>query len=127
LNLSTNTLNADEELYAFTHGAVIYNATTSKPTPNSTGLGVKTLTYFYCSTNGANITLGTDERASTTPFSAGTDIFIGGSVTCDSNGFTTTTFANSGIASEALINYDVDVVANASTTLTFKFYGTYDD
>lgn len=127
LTLSTNTVDADEETYATEISLTWLNATTTRDVVRPGGLRAYTLTYFYCATNGANITLGTDERASTTPNTNGTDVFTGGSVTCDSDGFSTTTFSNATIAVEAPLAFEVDSVANATTTLFANFYGTYDD
>jgi len=74
-----------------------------------------TITQIDCSTNGANITIGADERASSTPNTVGTA--IGGNMVCDSNGFSTSSFSNATIAAGTLLNFNIVSAANATTTL----------
>lgn len=76
-----------------------------------------TITQIDCSTNGANATIGADERASSTPDTSGTDVFNNGSMVCDSNGNTTSTFANATMAANAVLNFDLDTLANSTTTV----------
>ena len=100
-------------------GFNIYNATTTPTATTTTQMPfylAMTITQITCSTNGASITIGADERASSTPDTYGTDIF-GGSLVCDSNGATTSTFSNATIATDALLNFSLVSVPNSTTTL----------
>ena len=126
LTLNTNDLVADVELYTDDISINVINATT---TINAQKLFFNpiTITQIACSTNGANITIGSDERASSTPNSAGTDVFNGGSLVCTSTGAATTTFANATIAGNALLHFDIDAAANSTTTLRVYTNYTQDD
>lgn len=88
----------------------------------------QTAQEFVCSTEGTSIIFGADERASSTPNTHGTNVFLGnGTVTCDSDGFSTTTFANAGIAAQSLFTaYASSTIGNSTTTLHWDFRTTYD-
>jgi len=104
----------------------IVNATTTSAVAQKKFYQAATITDISCSTNGANITIGADERTSTTPDSAGTDVFNGGSLVCDSNENSTSTFANATIAANALLNFDLDTLSNSTTTLRIHIKYTLD-
>src|SRR3990167_1463842 len=100
------------------------NFNISVPSASTTDSGVaqklfpsiSTITEIRCSAL-ANITIGADKRSSSTPATAGTDIFNGGSLVCDSDGNSTTTFANAGMAAGDVFNLDIDAITNTTTTL----------
>ena len=101
-------------------GFNVSNATTSASattTIQKQFLKAVTITQIDCSTNGANATIGADERASSTPDTLGTDVFNGGTLVCDSNGNSTSTFANATIAAGAVLNFDLDALANSTTSI----------
>lgn len=128
LTLSTNQLDADAELFTDDFSFNVLNSTTT-----ITGDVQKmfflpiTITEVQCSSDGSNITIGLDERASTTPDNAGVDVFNNGNMICSSNGNATSTFANASIAAGALISMDIDSVANSTTTLRVHVKFTKDD
>ncbi len=102
--------------------STVYNGTMQK-----TFFLASTITQITCSTNGADITIGSDERASSTPDTGGTDVFTGGSMVCDSDGNSTTTFANASIAAGTIHNVEIDTTANGTTTLRYAIKTTLDD
>ncbi len=118
LTMSGDSVEADAELFTKDLSISFINATTTtNGSIQKQSFQAITITEITCSTNGANITIGLDERASSTPQTAGTDIFNGGSMICVSGQIATSTFANATIAAGALISLDVDSVANATSTL----------
>lgn len=101
-------------------GFTIINATstvTASTTPQKLFYQAMTISQIDCATSGANITISSDERASSTRKTAGTEVFNGGSLICGANGNSTSTFANATIAANAVLNFDLDTLANATTTL----------
>ena len=96
----------------------------SIPSASTTDSGVAQKLFPFASTileircsAAANITIGADERSSSTPATAGIDIFTGGSMVCTSGGTTTSTFANAGMAAGSIFNLDIDAITNTTTTL----------
>ena len=125
---SPDTLDVDAELFTNDFSISFINATTTQNgSIQKKSFQAITITQIDCSTNGSNITIGLDERASSTPQTAGVDIFNGGSMACVSTNTSTSTFANAGIAAGALISLDVDAAANATTTLRVHIQFTKDD
>jgi hypothetical protein len=128
LTLTGDDVAADAELYTDSFSIALINTTTTRngavqwKAPTAV-----TITQVDCSTNGATVTIGLDERALTTPDSAGTDIITGGSIACDSNNQSTASFDNAGIAAEATVSLDIDSVANATTSLRIHIEYTKDD
>ena len=128
LTMSGDSIEADTELYTDEFSIAFINATTTQNgSVQRKTFDAITITQIDCSTNGANITIGLDERASSTPQTGGTDIFNGGSMICASANTSTSTFANATIAASALISLDVDSAANATTTLRVHVKFTRDD
>jgi hypothetical protein len=100
-------------------GFNVINTTSTNFNSQKTFFKPITIVEIYCNTKGgANITIGADERASSTPGSAGTDVFSSGSMVCDADGNATSTFANSGIAAGAILNFDIDATVNSTSSLT---------
>jgi len=100
------------------NGFNVLNATTSATattTIQKQYFAAMTISQVSCSTNGASVTISMDERASSTPQTLGTDVF--GNLVCDSDGATTSTFTNATIANLAVLNTNIMVVANSTTTL----------
>jgi hypothetical protein len=124
LTLSTDTINADTELYTIDGGFDWATATTTyNPVHQRRFTSSSTLTYFECRTDGATIVIGADERASSTPQTAGTDIFTGGSFTCSGTKNSTTTFSNSNIDALNYMSFDID--SNSSSTAKLNVNFTY--
>ena len=101
-------------------GFNVFNATTTATATTTIQkqlFQAMTITQITCATNGSNITIGADERASSTPDTLGTDVFNGGSLSCTSAGNSTSTFANATIAGNAILNFDLDSIPNSTTTL----------
>jgi hypothetical protein len=73
-----------------------------------------TIVQVDCSTDTGTVTLQLDERAKTTPNSAGADVMTA-QLVCDSDNETTVDFDNAGIAAGALLNLDIDAVASSPT------------
>lgn len=124
LTISNNTIDADAELYTTDGGFDWATATTTyNPVHQRRFTSSSTLTYFECRTDGATIVIGADERASSTPQTAGTDIFTGGSFTCSGTKNSTTTFANSNISALNYMSFDID--SNSSSTAKLNVNFTY--
>ena len=101
-------------------GFNVFNATTTATattTIQKLFYTASEITQIDCSTNGADATIGADERASSTPDTLGTDVFTAGTLVCDSNGNSTSTFANATIAAGSILNFDLDATANSTTTV----------
>ena len=85
-----------------------------------------TITRISCSTDTGTATIQFDERSETTPNSSGTDVMTG-TLVCDSNMEATTSFANAGIAADAVISLDIDAVASTPTIVRIHIDYTFDD
>lgn len=127
LTLSTDTLNADAELYT----TMISIAMTNFDDTNDAEIQALapqafTITRVDCSTDTGTATIQLDERVLTTPNTGGTDIMTAVLV-CDSDNQQTSAFDNASIAVDALISLDIDAVASDPTTLRINIKGTFDD
>lgn len=85
--------------------------------------GAWTITNVSCSTNTGTVTLQFDERAPTTPNSAGTDI-LSSPIACDADSETTSSFDNAGISDGNIISMDVDSVAGTPGVVRVHIKGT---
>lgn len=107
--------------YAFN----VYNASTTQNGVSSTiqklFIKASTLVQVDCSTDGASVTLVSDVRVSSTPQTYGTQTFNGTGIVCTSAGATTSTFSNAAIAANTVLNFGINVVPNATTTLRVNF------
>lgn len=125
---SPDTLDADAELYSFFPEFVVASSTMSTSTAvvsYKVGTAI-TLTEVSGWCHGGTTTIMMDERAATTPKTAGTDILSSGLAIGDYA--VTTSFANAGIASGAYINLDIDGYFTSSPTKCFiSIKGTLDD
>lgn len=65
-----------------------------------------TITRISCSTNVNTATIQFDERGEATPNTAGTDV-MSGTLACDTDDQSTTSFANAGIAADAPLNLQI--------------------
>jgi len=74
-----------------------------------------TISQIDCSSNGANATITADIRASSTPDTIGTS--IGGDMVCDSNGFSTTTFASASLSAFQILNFNITSLSNSTTSI----------
>jgi len=137
LSMPTSTISQDgflkgTDFTKFNTRDIAFNVVNATSTPTATTTIQRifyqaiTITDISCSTNGANITIGADERTASTPDTLGTDVFNGGTLVCDSNENSTSTFANATIGANALLNFDLDSLANSTTTLRVGIKYTLD-
>jgi hypothetical protein len=128
---TAGTLDADYELYSGSFSFDISRATTTQNYgQNQHALPfAATITEIECfaaTTTNSNFTFQIDERASTTPNTAGTDIMLG-SLTCASTTNSTTSFANASIGAKAKMNLDIDSVSVTPLYGRITVYFTKDD
>ena len=128
LTLSGDSVEADAELYSFFPEFVVASSTMSTSTAvvsYKVGTAV-TLTEVSGWCQGGTTTIMVDERAATTPKTAGTDILSSGLAIGDYA--VTTSFANASIAAGAWINLDIDGYFTSSKKKCFiSIKGTLDD
>jgi len=128
LTLTGDDILADAELYTEGHGFTFLNATTTlNPFHQVRFPNDSTLTYFDCRTDGATIVFGADERASSTPGSAGTDVITGGSMSCSPTLNSTTSFANASMAQGGYLTFDADSNSSSSAVLYINYTFTKND
>ena len=121
------TIDADDELYTETKNISIINATTTQnPIAQLYFATPVTITEIICSTANNEIAIQLDERASTTPNTAGTDV-MSAAQTCDTNTEATTSFSNAAIAKDAPLSLDLDSMTAATDTLRITIKFTKDD
>lgn len=115
------------------YGKGVYGATYLNTTTTNKDVGQAlrdydvTLYRFECDTaGGGDVTVGADERASSTPTTHGTDVFSA-PITCTGTGTSTESFANAGItAYNKLMFYATSSLGNSTSTVNWKFYFTND-
>lgn len=101
-----------------TIGFNVFNATTTSTATTTVQrqfYQASTLSLVSCSTNGSNITISVEKRASSTPDTAGTSMLA--SLVCGSGGNSTSTFATSTIAENQVLTFLLTSVPNSTTTL----------
>ena len=82
-----------------------------------------TLVQLDCSTNGVDISIQGDIRASSTPNTLGTTIFSS-TLTCPSTSTSTITFSNANVSALQLLNFTMTpTIVNSTTTL--RIHGKY--
>lgn len=128
LTLSGDSIEADAELYTANFDFVISTSTIS----TTTGVIAKKLPLAFTITEvsgyckGGTTTIMIDERAATTPKTAGTDIF--NQAIAFGDYVATTTFANASIASGAYVNLDIDgYFSGTPSWCSVSIKGTKDD
>ena len=75
-----------------------------------------TIQRVSCATDTGTVTIQLDERAESTPNSAGTDVMTS-TLVCDSNNQATTTFTNATIDANDPLNLDIDAIASSPTNV----------
>jgi len=136
LTLDGTTINADAELYTDN----IFTFNLENPVTGDDGdfghPGVAvafTVTKVICNTDTGTVTINIEERVSTTPNTAGTDI-LSTDLVCDSNrqsscasGCDVNTITNAGIDAEDVLALMISAVADSPTKLRVTLIGTKDD
>ena len=136
LTLDGTTINADAELYTDN----IFTFNLENPVTGDDGdfghPGVAvafTVTKVICNTDTGTATINIEERVSTTPNTAGTDI-LSTDLVCDSNrqsscasGCDVNTITNARIDAEDVLALMISAVANSPTKLRVTLIGTKDD
>jgi hypothetical protein len=85
-----------------------------------------TLTRVACSISGTtSITIQLDERAEATPNTAGTDV-MSGTLVCDADSQTTTSFSNATIAARVPLNLQLTAANGTPTSLRVHLEYTID-
>ena len=130
LTLSGDSIEADAELYTFSFSFNYRNATTTDDAhPGQCIIAPTdlTITKVGCSQDNSTSSIQLEERALTSPYSAGTDI-LSSNLTCGTTYASTTSFSNSSITSGNRICLAVDVQNGVSTTtLIVDVSGTKND
>jgi len=130
LTLSGDSIEADAELYTFAFSFNYRQATTTDDAhPGQCIIAPTdlTITKVGCSQDNSNSSIQLEERALTSPYSAGTDI-LSSNLTCGTTYASTTSFSNSSISSGNRICLAVDVQNGVSTTtLIVDVSGTKND
>ncbi len=127
LTLSTNTVDADAELYTF-----IKNIALTAPTTTDDGFvqlkfnSAATITRISCSVDSGSSTIQFDERAESTPNTAGTDVMTAALV-CDTDSQVTTSFTNASMAANAVASMDVDAISGTPGVIRVHVEYTNDD
>jgi len=130
LTMSGDSVEADAELFTHTKAfsiraaSGVLSATTSVAQIHLPSTA--TITKIYCSTNADGATIQFDERATSTPNTAGTDVMTA-ALNCKNTGAQTTSFSNAGIVSEAPINLDIDLASSTVVRISGYIKYTLDD